>query len=98
MSLIPEEIEAYYLQTRESERLTNEWGEIRDCGCLRSWHHEPTRRRLTNTRSGASQITTIFDNHDAARGIAQSNGQPAGFIGIQSYPSSPFAFRDICIK
>ena len=28
MSLIPEEIESYYLQTKESERLTNEWGEL----------------------------------------------------------------------
>jgi ubiquinone/menaquinone biosynthesis C-methylase UbiE len=28
MSLIPKEIEAYYLQSRESERLSNEWGEL----------------------------------------------------------------------
>jgi ubiquinone/menaquinone biosynthesis C-methylase UbiE len=28
MSLIPKEIEAYYLQNRESERLSNEWGEL----------------------------------------------------------------------
>jgi hypothetical protein len=26
---------------------------------------------LTNTRSGASQLTTIFDNPDAARGVGQ---------------------------
>ncbi|HEY6947034.1 MAG TPA: family 16 glycoside hydrolase [Candidatus Acidoferrum sp.] len=58
-------------------------------------HYEAT---LTNTQSGASQKTTIFDNPDAARGIAQLNGQPAGFIGIQSYPRSPMAFRDIWIK
>jgi ubiquinone/menaquinone biosynthesis C-methylase UbiE len=28
MSLIPKEIESYYLQARESERLSNEWGEL----------------------------------------------------------------------
>ena len=28
MSLLPKEIEAYYLQSRESERLLNEWGEL----------------------------------------------------------------------
>ncbi|HXY79214.1 MAG TPA: class I SAM-dependent methyltransferase [Candidatus Bathyarchaeia archaeon] len=28
MSLIPKEIEAYYLQTKEAERLSNEWGEL----------------------------------------------------------------------
>ena len=28
MSLIPKEIKAYYLQSRESERLSNEWGEL----------------------------------------------------------------------
>ena len=53
---------------------------------------------LTNTQSGATQVTTIFDNPDTARGIATLGGQPAGFIGIQSYPSSPAAFRDIWIK
>jgi hypothetical protein len=58
-------------------------------------HYEVT---LTNTQSGASQVTTVFDNPDTARGIAQLNSQPAGLIGIQSYPNSPFAFRDIWIK
>ena len=53
---------------------------------------------LTNMQSGASQVTTIFDNPDTARGIAQVGGQSAGFIGIQSYPSSPMTFRDIWIK
>src|ERR1700722_573326 len=28
MSLTPGEIEAYYLQSKESERLSNEWGEL----------------------------------------------------------------------
>jgi len=58
-------------------------------------HYEVT---LTNTQSGASQVTTIFDNPDTARGIAQLRGQPAGFIGIQSYPRSPLAFRNIWIR
>jgi len=58
-------------------------------------HYEVT---LTNMQSGASQVTTIFDNPDVARGVAQLNAQPAGFIGIQSYPSSPLALRDIWIK
>jgi choline dehydrogenase-like flavoprotein len=58
-------------------------------------HYEVT---LTDTETGASQLTTIFDNTDAERGIARINGNPAGFIAIQSYPSSPIAFRDIWIK
>jgi hypothetical protein len=58
-------------------------------------HYEVT---LTNTLSGASQFTTIFDNPDTARGVVQVAGQSAGFIGVQSYPSSPLAFRDIWIK
>src|SRR5262249_3229813 len=58
-------------------------------------HYEVT---LTDTETGASTVTTKFDNTDSARGIAMLNGAPAGFIGIQSYPSSPIAFRDIWIK
>ena len=37
---------------------------------------------LTNTLSGASQVS----------------GQPVGFVGIQSYPNSPMAFRDVWVK
>ncbi len=58
-------------------------------------HYEVT---LTDTETGASQLTTIFDNTDAQRGVAKINGAPAGFISIQSYPNSPVAFRDIWIK
>jgi hypothetical protein len=58
-------------------------------------HYEVT---LTDTESGVSTLTTIFDNTDAARGIATLNGAPAGFIGIQSYPNSPVAFRDIWVQ
>jgi len=39
-----------------------------------------------------------IDNTDTQRGVAQINGAPAGFIGIQSYPNSPVAFRNIWIK
>ncbi|MEO8129564.1 MAG: family 16 glycoside hydrolase, partial [Bryobacteraceae bacterium] len=58
-------------------------------------HYEVT---LTDTETGVSQLTTTFDNADAQRGAAKVNGLPAGFIGIQSYPNSPIAFRDIWIK
>jgi 3-keto-disaccharide hydrolase len=47
---------------------------------------------LTDTETGASTLTTVFDNADGERGIAP------GFIGIQSYPASPVAFRDIWIR
>jgi len=53
---------------------------------------------LTDTETGASQLTTSFDNTATERGVAKVNGVPAGFIGIQSYPNSPVAFRDIWIK
>jgi len=58
-------------------------------------HYEVT---LTDTETGAPQLTTIFDNTDAQRGVARINGVPTGFIGIQSYPNSPVAFRNIWIK
>jgi choline dehydrogenase-like flavoprotein len=58
-------------------------------------HYEVT---LTDTETGASTLTTTFDNTDAARGVATVNGAPAGFIGIQSYPFSPVSFRDIWIQ
>jgi len=53
---------------------------------------------LTDTESGQSQRTTLFDNPDAARGVAAIGGAPAGFVGIQSYPNSRVVFRDIWIK
>ncbi|HYR89518.1 MAG TPA: family 16 glycoside hydrolase [Terriglobia bacterium] len=58
-------------------------------------HYEVT---LTDTETGVSQLTTVFDNPDGERGVAKINGAPAGFIGVQSYPGSPVAFRDIWIK
>ncbi|HEU5237900.1 MAG TPA: family 16 glycoside hydrolase, partial [Pyrinomonadaceae bacterium] len=47
---------------------------------------------LTDTETNASQVTTIFDNADTQRGLSP------GFIGVQSYPGSPVAFRDFWIK
>jgi hypothetical protein len=58
-------------------------------------HYEVT---LTDTDTGVSQVTTIFDNTDSQRGVARIGGAPAGFIGIQSYPGSPIAFRNIWIR
>jgi hypothetical protein len=58
-------------------------------------HYEVT---LTDTETGISQLTTIFDNTDTQGGVAKINGLPAGFIGVQSYPNSAVAFRDIWIK
>jgi choline dehydrogenase-like flavoprotein len=57
-------------------------------------HYEVT---LTDTENGATQLTTVFDNTDSQRGVATAGGAPAGYIGIQSYPNSPVAFRDIWI-
>ncbi|MGH9859969.1 MAG: family 16 glycoside hydrolase [Candidatus Acidiferrales bacterium] len=53
---------------------------------------------LTDTESGQSQRTTLFNNPDAARGVAAITGAPAGFVGIQSYPNSRVVFRDVWIK
>ena len=58
-------------------------------------HYEVT---LTDTETGVSQLTSVFDNTDAERGVGRIAGAPAGFIGIQSYPNSPVAFRDIWVK
>jgi len=58
-------------------------------------HYEVT---LTDTETSASQLTTIFDNTDTQRGVAKISGASTGFIGIQSYPNSPVAFRNIWIK
>jgi choline dehydrogenase-like flavoprotein len=58
-------------------------------------HYEVT---LTDTETGISTLTTKFDNTDGERGVARIDGAPAGYIGIQSYPNSPVAFRDIWIR
>jgi choline dehydrogenase-like flavoprotein len=48
--------------------------------------------KLTNLATGAAQQTTKYENTDTKRGL------PDGYIGIQSYPNSPLAFRNIQIK
>lgn len=55
MSLIPKEIETYYLQSRESERLSNEWGEL-----------ERLRTQAILTRYLPSAPAVIFDVGGAA--------------------------------
>jgi hypothetical protein len=42
--------------------------------------------------------TTTFKNTDPVRGVAATGAQPAGYIGLQSYPSAPVAFRRIELK
>lgn len=53
---------------------------------------------LTNLDTNQKTRTTEFENTDALRGVAAENGQPAGYIGLQSYPFSQVAFRRIQIK
>lgn len=45
-----------------------------------------------------SVTTTTFQNTDVARGVGMESGKPIGFIGLQSHPGSPVAFRNIQIK
>jgi len=45
-----------------------------------------------------AMTTTTFQNTDGARGVATESGKPVGFIGLQSHPGSPVAFRNIQIK
>jgi hypothetical protein len=40
----------------------------------------------------------FFHNADVLRGVAKENGQPIGYIGLQSCANSPIAFRRIQIK
>ncbi len=52
---------------------------------------------LTNLTTGVVTQTTAFQNGDGARGVAQENGVPVGYIGLQSYPGAQVAFRRIQI-
>jgi hypothetical protein len=52
-------------------------------------------------KDGDAVFTSITDfiNTDPDRGLAvDDSGQPCGFIGLQSYPNSPVAFRHIRVK
>jgi choline dehydrogenase-like flavoprotein len=42
--------------------------------------------------------TADYNNADVDRGIPQMNGNPAGYIGLQSYNNAPVAFRRIEIR
>jgi choline dehydrogenase-like flavoprotein len=53
---------------------------------------------LTDLENGSTVRTTSFQNTDPDRGLATENGQPAGFIGLQSYPNAPVAFRRIQLR
>lgn len=53
---------------------------------------------LTDLAFGTKVRTTTFQNTDALRGVASENGVPIAYVGLQSYPGSPFAFRNIQIK
>lgn len=53
---------------------------------------------LTDLDTGVRTRTTTFQNTDAVRGVAMAGGQPAGYIGLQSYNSAPIAFRQISLR
>jgi len=47
---------------------------------------------------GTSVRTSTFQNTDTVRGVGFESGKPIGFIGLQSHPGSPVAFRNVQIK
>ena len=53
---------------------------------------------LTDLSTGTRTRTTTFKNTDPVRGVAATGAQPAGYIGLQSYPAAPVAFRRIELK
>ncbi len=53
---------------------------------------------LTDLDTGVKARTTTFTNTDPDRGVGMESGNPVGFIGLQSYPGSPVAFRSVQIK
>jgi choline dehydrogenase-like flavoprotein len=53
---------------------------------------------LANLDTGVKTRTTTFQNTDSIRGVAMEKGLPVSYVGLQSYPGSPFAFRHIQIK
>jgi hypothetical protein len=53
---------------------------------------------LIDTELNTQIRTTTFQNPDLARGVGLENGMPIGFIGIQSHPGSPVAFRNIQLR
>jgi hypothetical protein len=53
---------------------------------------------LKDLANGTVTRTSTFVNTDPNRGLAAQGGQPAGYIGLQSYNSAPIAFRHIALK
>jgi hypothetical protein len=53
---------------------------------------------LTDLDTGNTVRTSTFQNFDPDRGVALENGQPAGYIGLQSYANAPIAFRHIQLR
>ena len=53
---------------------------------------------LTDLQTGTRSRTTAFSNTDAVRGSGIENQVRIGYIGLQSYPNSPVAFRNIQIR
>ena len=53
---------------------------------------------LTDLVSQASVRTRSFTNPDPARGVPVLGGQPAGYIGLQSYNNAPTAFRHVSVR
>jgi hypothetical protein len=49
---------------------------------------------LTNLDTSQTVRTTTFQNTDPDRGAPPAGGRP-GYIGLQSYPNSPLAYRNI---
>jgi choline dehydrogenase-like flavoprotein len=47
---------------------------------------------------GTQTRVTRFINTDGARGVGTENGKPVGFVGLQSHPGSPVAFRNVRIR
>jgi hypothetical protein len=53
---------------------------------------------LTDLQTGTQAQTTTFQNTDNLRGVATEANRPVGYVGLQSYPASPIAFRHIQIS
>lgn len=50
---------------------------------------------LRNLGDGTQVQTATFQNTDPLRGVGTENGQPIGYIGLQSYNGAPVAFGRI---
>lgn len=53
---------------------------------------------ITDLERSMSVRTSTFQNTDTVRGVGIESGKPVGFVGLQSHPGSPVAFRNIQVK